>query len=67
MNSELDTYLTQLNTKEDWDEVWAMTKARYGMFEAQQGRKFKVGESIQFDIDTGRQQGRGGHGDGREQ
>ena len=57
MNQELDAYLNRVNTKEAWDEVWAMVKTRHNMFQSQQGRRFKIGDSVQFDIETGKHRG----------
>ncbi len=57
MNLELNGYLLKVNTKTDWDDVWSTVKARYDMWEASQGRKFFIGDSVSFTIETGRNRG----------
>lgn len=57
MSYILDQFLNHIETKEDWNEVWDIVRARYGMWEAQQGKKFHINDSVTFDIDTGRNRG----------
>lgn len=54
---ELDEILSQAVTNEEWDKIWNMTKARYNMFQSSQGRRFRVGDSVQFDYPSGKHRG----------
>jgi hypothetical protein len=57
VSTELERILRTANSKKEWDDIWNTVKARYEMWEASKGANFKIGDSVQFDIEKGRNYG----------